>query len=392
MGFYGCGNTGDEALLASVLTNLTDTDVGNDKELIVFSSNPLKTERIHEVSSHNNYIPTGRIDSLTKSIGRGRKEYRAVLNSAKSLGALIIGGGGLFFDRPNDNNDLIKFISKINFFLSHRIPVYMIGISTQKLHCESSVAAMAKMLDNKYLRLVISRDPKSNDIFSSLSPKRAIFFDTEDIVFSLISSPNQYTKKTFEKKYFSAIKPNIALSLCGHSLKSNEKYKVTIGKAIDGMLKAGYQVIIIPMSTGKDNDLSEFVDQFEHEEFFNHIKIVTDDLSVNDIIQLYSQVDCVIAERLHANILALKSSVPVVGISYASKVSSLFHNIDRADWFRDINELNVDWLLNRVDLSVQNKAQIIFEIVDIVRTRAEISNTTFSIFNSRFLADKAGIS
>ena len=80
-GFYGVGNTGDEAILEAIIVNLRDEL--KDPDITVFSLSPKKTAREHEV----------------KSIYRGwRHDFKEKVNALRRADLLISGGGGLLQD------------------------------------------------------------------------------------------------------------------------------------------------------------------------------------------------------------------------------------------------------------------------------------------------------
>src|SRR5262245_58869930 len=77
-GYYGSGNTGDEAILASVLQDLRALRPG--LEFIVVSASPTQTAARYAVRSIS---------------GSG---IPAIIDAASESDAIVLGGGGVFHD------------------------------------------------------------------------------------------------------------------------------------------------------------------------------------------------------------------------------------------------------------------------------------------------------
>ena len=111
-GYYGYANTGDEAILSSMLGQLRRKQW--DQNIIVFSGNPKHTHQSHSVKAVSSILTTRFTDHLIRLLGRGRVNYKICLKAFKGAELIIVGGGGLFFDHPDYNIYLLNLLNLID--------------------------------------------------------------------------------------------------------------------------------------------------------------------------------------------------------------------------------------------------------------------------------------
>ena len=167
-GFYGLGNTGDEAILEAIIYNLRHELENPD--ITVFSLSPEKTA--HEHSVH--------------SIYRGwRHDFKAKIKALRKADLLISGGGGLLQDNYPTR------------FLFGPLPYYLLIVLLAKL-CGTKVmffsqgigpvnSTWGKILMKGLANLadfVTVRDQYSKDLLIELGVTRPETVVTSDIVFA----------------------------------------------------------------------------------------------------------------------------------------------------------------------------------------------------------------
>lgn len=76
-------------------------------------------------------------------------------------------------------------------------------------------------------------------------------------------------------------------------------------------------------------------------------KIIKDDLSPGELIDLYRQTDFFIATRLHSAIFALLADRPVLAIGYEPKTAGVFGDLDLSEWVIDIRSIDAKVLSDR---------------------------------------------
>ena len=92
VGNYGNDNNGDEAILLSIVKQVTSTFNIGSEQLTVFSNNPEQTAKRYGVSSFPLYYKNG------NAVKTFFKTYRKNKEIVKTFDLLIIGGGGILMD------------------------------------------------------------------------------------------------------------------------------------------------------------------------------------------------------------------------------------------------------------------------------------------------------
>ncbi|MFC1686695.1 polysaccharide pyruvyl transferase family protein, partial [Patescibacteria group bacterium] len=89
IGFYGCHNIGDEAILTGILESLNET--GHSFEVRALSHNPKHTEEIHQIKGVKQSLHKGFLRMLFF-------EWFGILKSIFWADILFLGGGSLVHD------------------------------------------------------------------------------------------------------------------------------------------------------------------------------------------------------------------------------------------------------------------------------------------------------
>lgn len=105
LGYYGFGNLGDEAILATLCQDLEDLGVSRE-EIVVLSGNPQHTRGQHGVQA------------------LGRFEMGKLWRTLPSAHCLIAGGGSLFQD-VTSKRSIPYYLSIVELALLRNVPVFM---------------------------------------------------------------------------------------------------------------------------------------------------------------------------------------------------------------------------------------------------------------------------
>lgn len=300
-GFYGLGNTGDEAILKAIIDNLR-LELDNP-DITVFSLSPDSTSKEHNV----------------KSVYRGwRHENKEKVKALKSADLLISGGGGLLQD---------TYPTK---FLFGPLPYYLLIVFLAKL-CGTKVmffsqgigpvtSTWGKILMKVFANLadfVTVRDQYSKDYLHSLGVKRPETVVTADIVFAF-----QGTKDT--SAYDSlALEGNERLVAVAPRpwFEQEDEYIEKLALTLDQLIEQREVTpVFVPMEPPYDTNVSKrIMDKMQHAD---KTKLLGDHFTPNQFYQFIGQTDLTIALRLHALIFSALSNVPHIGLSYDRKVES----------------------------------------------------------------------
>src|SRR4051794_10830826 len=102
-GYYGCGNAGDEAVLAGIQEAFA-RQAGGRVRLVIFSQDPTATQRMHG-------LPAIERMSLT-----------ALRSTLKETDLLLSGGGSLLQDTTSMRS-LLYYLWVVRLAFAHRVPV-----------------------------------------------------------------------------------------------------------------------------------------------------------------------------------------------------------------------------------------------------------------------------
>ncbi|WP_242705602.1 polysaccharide pyruvyl transferase CsaB [Pontibacillus sp. ALD_SL1] len=300
-GFYGLGNTGDEAILDAMIDNLRSSL--DDPDLTVFSLSPDETATKHSVTS----------------IYRGwRHDFKKKVRALREADLLLSGGGGLLQD---------TYPTRIIF---GPLPYYLLIVLLAKL-CGTKVmffsqgvgpvtSTYGKLLMKLFGNLpdfITVRDDYSKNYLQELGVTRPETVVTSDIVFAYRGQEDRSCIESLP------IEEN--QSIVGISVRpwfGETSYQKEMAVLVDRLIKErGVTPVFIPMEGEHDAAVSRQIQALmEHGE---QTFVLGSDFTPNQYLQFMKECSAVIGMRLHSLIFATLASVPYAGISYDKKVESL---------------------------------------------------------------------
>lgn len=300
-GFYGLGNTGDEAILKSIVDNLKK-ELDNP-DITVFSLSPEQTAKEHGV----------------KSVYRGwRHENKEKVKALRQADLLISGGGGLLQD---------TYPTK---FLFGPLPYYLLIVLLAKL-CGTKVmffsqgigpvtSTWGKFLMRRLANLadfVTVRDEFSKDYLHKLGVTRPETVVTADIVFALELDPDD---SAYDSLPLTGDERIVAVAPRPW-FEHEEEYMTKMAWALDRLVEThGVTPVFVPMEPPYDTDVSKrIVAKMEHG---TETLVLDGAFSPNELHNFIARADLTIALRLHALIFSALQNVPHVGLSYDPKVEA----------------------------------------------------------------------
>lgn len=351
-GFYGLGNTGDEAILKAIVDNLR-AEI-EDVDITVFSLSPEKTAKEHGV----------------KSVYRGwRHDNKGKIKALREADLLISGGGGLLQD---------TYPTK---FLFGPLPYYLLIVFLAKL-CGTKVMFFSQGIGpvtskwGKFLMwlfanradFVTVRDAYSKDYLQSLRVTKPETVVTADIVFA-----------------FKPEEDNVAyasLNLTGDErlvavaprpwFEQEEEYIEKLAWVLDELIEQrGVLPVFVPMEPPYDANVSKKVQaKMKHAD---QTKLLGSSFTPNEFYNFIAKTDLTIALRLHALIFAALSNVPHIGLSYDRKVESFLKRSDMWQYSFPLEDFTKEELLDNAIYTLDNAEKIktmITPNVDKLRTEA----------------------
>lgn len=150
--------------------------------------------------------------------------------------------------------------------------------------------------------------------------------------------------------------------------KINLDYEIFLSKLIDKLLKLNFKIIVFPQSYSQiESDYtfndSIIINMLEKKFLSNNsIEFINNDLSLEEIFEIYQKLDICITSRFHGMITSLMSEVPVIVIG----------------WNHKYEEILMDFNLEKFSLDISTKLEYqVLELLDLINK--EYTEIKFSI-------------
>ncbi|MGM9924962.1 MAG: polysaccharide pyruvyl transferase CsaB [Bacillus sp. (in: firmicutes)] len=344
-GFYGLGNTGDEAILESIVDNLRDSL--DSPDITVFSLSPEQTAKEHNV----------------KTVYRGwRHDNKGKIKALRDADLLISGGGGLLQDAyptkflfgPLPYYLLIVLLAKI---CGTKVMFFSQGIGPVTSRWGKILMKLANLAD-----FVTVRDQFSKDYLHNLGVNRPETVVTSDIVFA------------FKKKEDTACMDSLSLKgderLVAVSMRpwfEHTKQFEQTAQILDELIeKKGVTPVFVPMEGHHDTNASKQV--MQHMKHSGKTIMLGEKFTPNQYLNFISECEMTIGMRLHALIFSTLSGVPHIGLSYDKKVESLLKRSGMWEYSAALEDIDTDTLTKNALNILDNRGHY----ADIVKKNAEV--------------------
>jgi len=289
IGAYGCKNLGDEAILSGLLKTLKKNDV------VVFSSNPKETQKLHNVKS----------------------EYENLKRVILWSNEIIIGGGELFQDHMAKKFCRLIVLAK---FFGKKAKVLGVGVDLNKIFVKLFTKLALKIVDE-----ISVRDKRSFQNLIKLGIKDKKIKLAKDFAFNLIFS--EPTKKI--KSFYNEVigKDNyLVLALRPVNYETDKAVISFFTKFIKHLTqKKKIKIILFPFSkhpfSSQDNDLT-ILRKIKSNIKEKKIILLEEDISPSDTLWIISKAKQVISMRLHPLIFSKITHTKAVAISSFAKIKS----------------------------------------------------------------------
>ncbi len=340
-GFYGLGNTGDEAILKSIIDNLR-AELDNP-EITVFSLSPEKTAAEYNV----------------KSIYRAwRRENKEKYKALKNADLLISGGGGLLQD---------TYPTK---FLFGPLPYYLLIVMMAKIAGTKVMffsqgigpvtSTWGKILMKLFANradLITVRDQYSKDYLKTLGVTRPETIVTADIVFAFKADEED---RAYQSLPLTGTEKIVAVTV--RPWFDNPDYIEKTAHLLDQLIEMrGVTPVFVPMEGKYDVPASQ--DVLSKMKHADKAMLLGSDFTPNEFLNFIRHAELTVGLRLHALIFSALSNVPHLGFSYDKKVESFLKRSGMWDYSFRLGEIDETKLLENALYLLDNKqaAQALIE-------------------------------
>jgi polysaccharide pyruvyl transferase CsaB len=306
-GYYGYGNGGDEALLATLLQMLP-----KQVSPVVLSGNPAFTESLHGVPACD------------------RRKPLAVLDLLRTSQAFIWGGGSLIQDSTSALSPWYYCILLLTArLMGLKTIAWAQGIGPLNRSQTQWIARQAfRRCDG-----ISVRDAGS---MAWIERWRCTATHAPDPVWALAASPTSTVD--------SLSSPRVAVVLRSHPLLTPERLNRMIQALKDFHAHTQAFIVLVPFQKSQDLAIAQSI----HSQLPNMSQVI-ESSDPRELKGVFKGVDMAIAMRLHGLIMAASEGCRCFGISYDPKVQRLMEEIncpgwDLADLPGDASTITQQWI------------------------------------------------
>ena len=326
-GYYGFDNSGDEAMLASILRELRE--MKGDIRLMVLSKKPSETSRRYGVDSMARANPF----SLIRIFNR--------------TGMLISGGGNLIQDLTSFQS-MVYYTSLMNYakFCGLKVMLYANGIGP--LIRFSSVRIAGRVLNKT--DVITVREPNSYELLEKIGVNKPRISITADPVVSFKKPSDEKAAKILKIHSIPEEKRTVVFSV--RPWKGMEGDFEPIFARIADYIAEKFDMlpVFVPLNTRKDTKVCSDIIGLMNKPAV----IINDENRAVNLVGLISKADLLIGMRLHSLIYAAITGTPVVGIVYDPKVKHFIELMEQEDGGL-IEELDFNNIIKLVNKVMENR-------------------------------------
>ena len=341
-GYYGFGNTGDEAILSSILAGLRRRVPGIS--FAVVSGDPDATARRHGVET----IAWRDVADLQKRIAESD--------------AVIVGGGGLFQDYWGlDTSTLLTpRHGEIAFYTAPAVlaalakkPALLYGLGIGPLASEEARRYVRAAADTAVHLSV--RDEASRALLAEIGVPAARILVSADPAFALeIPARAPAPAATCRELGIEPRGPIVGVSLRPWSIGVDQAaWEARVVAALDQFLGRNEATILfVPLEKSPWTDQDDFAQAERLSAGLarrDRAAVLNRPLAPEETAGLLGACDLVLGMRLHALVFAARGGVPCVGLAYDPKVTALLERLGVAEMGLSLPEATADSILARLE-------------------------------------------
>lgn len=320
-GYYGFDNAGDEAVCAAILQTMRTH--GGDPAITVLSGNPERTQRSHGVPA---------------------VLRRRLLDALPQTDALFQGGGSLLQDATSARS-VYYYLWVIMAARIIRRPVFLYAQGIGPLQRGATRAAVRTVLNR--VQAITVRDHDSRTLLTEIGVTIPPVYVTADPVWALEPAPDERAAMIWERQGLPSRGQTVGLAL--RPWPTVTGLAESAARAATALQDRGYDVVFLPFQRPDDENLATAI-----RAHMNRPAPALQGLyGPHDLMGLTARADLLIAMRLHALIFAAARAVPLLGLSYDPKVTTLMQDL-RAPCL-DIAEASADAVVSAFDAAWEGR-------------------------------------
>ncbi|NHN33849.1 polysaccharide pyruvyl transferase CsaB [Paenibacillus sp. S3N08] len=302
-GYYGFDNSGDEAVLQSILLALDEQGKSRGIRFVpvVLSNHPARTSQTYNVEAIHRMKPAALIQAIRNSDG------------------LISGGGSLLQDATGAKTiPYYLAIIKLAQFLGKPTFIYSQGIGP--VH-RGMFFGWIKSVFNR-CQLISVRDEESKQLLLQMKVKRDIMVVPDPVMGMPLATQSTGQAATDRSE----------ASIIGVSVRywNQDRSELdSLAEAITLILQqTKAQIRFLPFHLPSDEEASHYIRKQLDDQYSGRITTATGVSHPQQMLAEVGRCHVLIGMRLHALIYAASQQVPMLGISYDPKIDQFLNRLD----------------------------------------------------------------
>jgi len=204
-------------------------------------------------------------------------------------------------------------------------------------------------------KLITIRDTLSLNLLAKLNMPTIIPVHTADLAFMLQSAPKNRIDSILAIEGIPPhTRPRLGVSISAlltnkinrHLGADNQKTMKVFANALDQVVeKLGIEMLLISHVYGPRSSADDRLVAYRLSELMQHKPLtLNDEYRPEEIKGVIASCDAFVGCRMHANIAALDSGIPVLAIGYSHKTQGIFNDLGLSEWVLDVNNLETEQL------------------------------------------------
>lgn len=306
LGYYGYRNSGDDAILKSIIEQLRQKN--DELSIVVLSNNPYETRTLYRVQSVHRFHPF---------------RVPAVLSKTR----LFIAGGGTLIQDDTSSRSLWFYLSMLHLAKKKGARTVLFANGLGPLTGKRNRRAASRILNR--MDAITLRDSYAYQELSSLNVTKPVIRITADPALTLTSCDLSKGYGILEKEGIPTDRKLVAL--CFRKWKK-VKNAVRILASLADRIAADFNATPVFISMQYPNDLrfaKKVLGSMTQKGY-----ILSERYTVDETLSVIGNTSLVIGMRLHSLIYAANLNIPMVGLAYEQKVGFFMQSINQpyVDW------------------------------------------------------------
>jgi len=332
-GYYGCGNAGDEAVLAGIAASFR-RQAGERVRLTVLSQNPEATTAQHGLPAVH------------------RMKLDLVAATLKECDLLLSGGGSLLQDTTSVRS-LIYYlwIARMAFKAGKPVMFYAQGMGPLRRPISR---LLVRLVANRATFLTV-RDEPSAALLKRIGVTNPRLEVTADPAFALSPTPDEQVDALFARHGIPVDTPLVGVALRPwgtDSLSTQEGYARLV---VELHQQTGATVVLVPMHSADDIDFARQVAERTGQS--SRFPLIAEECAPELLLGALARMQAVVAMRLHALIFAARMGVPPFALAYDPKVENLMSLLGLSDALVPWDTFDPAAVAARVAIVLQHRAE-----------------------------------